>query len=67
MLCVPVRVLWTVALFLEETSKPLGGAAVVPGVEVQVLPGKRGTFSQPKEEGSGDGEVSGIACVKQLR
>lgn len=55
------------SLFLGETAKALGAAAVVHCIEVQVLPGKRGTVSKPKEERSRDREVSGIACVKQLR
>lgn len=67
MLCVPMNVLWTVTLFLEETSKSLGAATAVHCIEVQVLPGKRGTVSKPKQERSRDWEVSGIACVKRLR
>ena len=66
MLYVPTHVLWTVTLFLKKPQS-LGAATVVRCVEVQVLPGKRGTVSKPKEERSRDREVSGIARVKRLR
>lgn len=50
----------------EEALKPFGATTVVYYVEVQVLPGKRGTVSKPEEERSRDREVNGIACVKRL-
>lgn len=64
--CVLTHVLEAVTVFLKETSKSFGAAAVEHRTEVQAFPGKKGTVSKPKEERSRDREVSGIACVKQL-
>lgn len=61
MLSVPMHMLWTVSLFLEETSKCLDAATQCATVEVKVLSGKTGTVRKPKGEGSRDQEMNGIA------